>query len=60
MKKTYDRIVDMRGNLLSVMAKNVSLGEMARIHKQNGDTIYASVLRIEEEKVTEEEIKLGG
>jgi V/A-type H+-transporting ATPase subunit B len=52
MKKTYDRIIDMRGNLLSVLAKNVSLGEMARIHKQNGDTTYASVLRIEDEKVT--------
>lgn len=52
MKKSYDRIIDMRGNLLSVLAKNVSLGEMARIHKQNGDTTYASVLRIEDEKVT--------
>jgi len=52
MKKTYDRIVDMRGNLLSVMGKNVCLGEMARIHKQNGDMTYASVLRIEDEKIT--------
>ena len=31
MKKTYDRIVDMRGNLLTVIAKDVSLGEIARI-----------------------------
>lgn len=52
MRKVYDRIVDMRGNLLTVMAQNVSLGEMARIYKQNGQTIYASVLRIEGEKVT--------
>lgn len=52
MKKIYDRIVDMRGNLLTVLAENVSLGELARIHKQNGDTIYASVLRIEGSKVT--------
>jgi len=52
MKKIYDRIIDMRGNLLSVIAQNVSLGEMARIHKQNGDTTYGSVLRIEEEKIT--------
>ncbi len=44
MKKIYDRIVDMRGNLLTVIAENVSLGEMARIHKQNGDSTYASVL----------------
>jgi V/A-type H+/Na+-transporting ATPase subunit B len=52
MRKVYDRIVDMRGNLLTVMAQNISLGELARIMKQNGETIYASVLRIEDEKVT--------
>lgn len=52
MKKIYDRIVDIRGNLLTVMAQNVKLGEMARIHKRNGNVIYASVLRIEDEKVT--------
>ncbi len=39
MKKIYDRILDMRGNLLSVIAQNVSLGEMARIQKQNGDSL---------------------
>ena len=53
MKKVYDRIVDMRGNLLTVIALNISLGELARIHKQNGDTTYALVIRIEGEKVTE-------
>ena len=52
MKKVYDRIIDMRGNLLTVMAQNVSLGEMAEIYKQNGETTYASVLRVEGEKVT--------
>ncbi|MBM3198040.1 MAG: V-type ATP synthase subunit B [Chlamydiae bacterium] len=52
MKKIYDRIVDMRGNLITVMAKGVSLGEIARVHKQDGTSIYASVLRFEEEKVT--------
>jgi V/A-type H+/Na+-transporting ATPase subunit B len=52
MKKVYDRIVDMRGHLLSVQAQNVALGEMARIQKQNGESIYASVLRIDKEKVT--------
>ena len=52
MKKVYDRIVDMRGNLLTVIALNISLGELARIHKQNGDTTYALVIRIEDEKVT--------
>ncbi|MCX6988937.1 MAG: V-type ATP synthase subunit B [Chlamydiae bacterium] len=52
MKKVYDRIVDMRGNLISVIARNVCLGELATIQKQDGRVIYASVLRIEGEKVT--------
>ncbi len=52
MKKVYDRIVDMRGNLLTVHAKGVSLGEMAKIHKQNGQVVLASVLRIEDEMIT--------
>lgn len=52
MKKTYDRIVDMRGNLLTVIAKDVSLGEIARIHKRNGEITYGSVLSIDKELVT--------
>lgn len=52
MKKIYDRIVDMRGNLITVLAKGITLGELARIHKQNGKAIYASVLRIDGDKVT--------
>lgn len=52
MKKVYDRIIDMRGNLLTVEAKGVSLGELARIQKQNGGSVYASVLRIDGDKVT--------
>jgi V/A-type H+-transporting ATPase subunit B len=52
MKKIYDRIIDMRGNLLTVIAENVTLGELARVQKHNGDSTYASVLRIEGEKVT--------
>jgi V/A-type H+-transporting ATPase subunit B len=52
MKKIYDRIVDMRGNLLTVMASKVALGELAQIHKQNGESIFASVLRIEGLKIT--------
>lgn len=47
MKKIYDRIVDMRGNLISVYAEGVALGELARIHKSDGRQTYASVLRIE-------------
>ncbi len=44
--------MDMRGNLLSVYAEGVSLGEVARIQKKSGQSTYASVLRIDGEKVT--------
>ncbi len=52
MKKTYDRIVDMRGNLLTVLAKDVSLGEIARIDKRSGEHTYGSVLSIDGELIT--------
>jgi V/A-type H+-transporting ATPase subunit B len=52
MKKVYDRIVDMRGNLITVIAHGVALGELARVHKRNGTSTYASVLRIDAELVT--------
>lgn len=52
MKKVYDRIVDMRGNLITVIAQGVCLGELARVHKRNGRSTYASVLRIDGDVVT--------
>lgn len=52
MKKTYDRIVDMRGNLLTVHAKDVSLGEIAEVTKRSGEKTYASVLSLDGELVT--------
>lgn len=52
MKRVYERIIDMRGNLLTVMAKGVSLQEIALVQRKNGQTFYASVIRIEGEKVT--------
>ena len=52
MKKLYDRIIDIRGNLVTVMAKGVKLGELAKIHRQNGETVFASVLSIDGEKIT--------
>jgi len=52
MKKTYDRIVDMRGNLLTVLAKDVSLGELAKVTKQDGESTYASVLSFDGELAT--------
>lgn len=52
MKRVYDRIVDMRGNLLTVLAHGVALGELARVDRRDGLSCYASVIRIEGEKVT--------
>lgn len=52
MKKVHDRINDMRGNLITVTASGVSLGELARIEKKDGTTTLASVLRFEADQVT--------
>lgn len=52
MKTVYDRINDMRGNLVTVTATGVSLGELARIDLQDGRFVYASVLQIEDDQVT--------
>ena len=52
MLKIYDRIVDMRGSLISVRATQVSLGELAIIYKSDGTTTYGSVLKFDEDLVT--------
>lgn len=52
MKTVYDRIQDMRGNLIKVHAKGVELGELAKVSLKDGRSIYASVLRIDREEVT--------
>jgi V/A-type H+-transporting ATPase subunit B len=52
MRKIYDRILEMRGNLITVTAEGVALGEVARIQRANGTSVLASVLRIEDDCVT--------
>ncbi|KAF3363381.1 V-type ATP synthase beta chain [Chlamydiales bacterium STE3] len=52
MKTVYQRIKNMRGNLITVNAEGVSLGELARIELKDGRSIYASVLRIDGSEVT--------
>lgn len=52
MKKVYDRIEEMRGNLITVIADGVGLGELARIDLRDGRHVYASVLRIDGDRVT--------
>lgn len=52
MKIVYDRINSMRGNLITVTAEGVGLGELARIDLKDGRSVYASVLRIDGGEVT--------
>jgi V/A-type H+/Na+-transporting ATPase subunit B len=52
MLKIYDRIVDMKGNLISVRASNIALGELAIIYKSDGTATYGSVLKFDEDLVT--------
>lgn len=52
MKKVYDRINDMRGNLITVTAEGVWLNELARVEMRDGRSVYASVLRIDGTQVT--------
>jgi V/A-type H+-transporting ATPase subunit B len=52
MKKVYNRINDMRGNLITVTAEGVGLGELARVDKNDGRSTYASVLRFSGDQVT--------
>ena len=52
MRTLYDRIIDIRGNLITVRAQGVMLGEVARVYRKNGITSFASVLRFNEDLVT--------
>lgn len=52
MKKVYERIVDIRGNLITVIARGVKIGELAKITRGSGKTTLASVLSFDGEKVT--------
>ncbi len=52
MRTIYEKITDMRGNLITVIADNVGLGELAKIDMKDGRSAYASVLRIDGKKVT--------
>lgn len=51
MKKVYDRILNIRGSLLTLCAKGVTLGELARIERRDGRHCYGSVLSIDHENV---------
>ena len=52
MRKIYERISDIRGNLVTLLAKGAKIGELAKIYRGSGQTILASVIRIDGERVT--------
>jgi V/A-type H+-transporting ATPase subunit B len=52
MRKSYNKIHDIKGSLLTVQASHVALGELAIVTRKNGTSSYASVIKIERERVT--------
>ncbi len=52
MKKIYDRINDLRGNLITVTATGPFMGELAVVEQASGKRGLASVLRIDGEEAT--------
>lgn len=52
MRAVYDKIEKMRGNLVTVKAPGVKLGELARIKLMDGRTTLAQVIRINKEEIT--------
>lgn len=51
MRKVYEQILDLKGNLITVKAKGACLGELAEIIRKDGRIGLASVLRIDGDKV---------
>lgn len=52
MKIVYDRIHDIKGNLITVIAKDIGLGELALIELQNGQKMLGNTLRIDGDRVS--------
>lgn len=52
MKVMHDRINNMRGNLITVTARDAVLGELARIEKKDGTQTLSSVLRFDGDQAT--------
>ncbi|GAB5411616.1 MAG: V-type ATP synthase subunit B [Chlamydiales bacterium] len=51
MEKVYDRILNIRGSLLTVCAKGAKLGELARVERKDGKETLASVLSVDKELI---------
>ncbi len=46
MKKLYHKIDNITGPVITLKASNVAYGELARVHKKNGETTLANVIGI--------------
>ena len=51
MRTFHEKIDDIRGNLVTVSGSKAKLGELARIEMADGRKAYASVLKIDGDKV---------
>ncbi len=52
MQKEYNRIENIKGNIIEVRAEGVGLNELAQITLKNGDTSLAEVIGFREDKVS--------
>lgn len=52
MRRIFDKIQNIRGNLITVGARGAALGELAEVTRKNGDKTLASVLSFEGDLAT--------
>ena len=50
MRRVFDTITDIRGNLITAKARGSFLGELAEIERSDGHKVLASVLSFEDDK----------
>ncbi len=51
MKKTYNKIKNIIGPVITVEAENVAYGELAKIYLKNGFTTYGQVIKLKNKEV---------
>lgn len=51
MKKTYNKIKNIIGPVISLEADNVSYGELAKIYLKNGNKTYGQVIKLKNKEV---------
>lgn len=52
MQKQYNRIENIKGNIIEVRAKDVGLDELAQVMLKSGDTSLAQVISFKEDRVS--------